>query len=106
MARSFFWLNQRCARLNQLCAGGRPLVRRVPPDGRDVTIGRGPHDDPVDLVVEADWSPGCCVSWDCPGEPEGWEFGKVWVKRRGTWRSVETLTYYDWRQIERELGGP
>lgn len=106
MARSFFWFNQRSTRLNQICAAGRPLVSRSQPIGHDVTIERGPHDDEVNLVVEADWRPGCCVSWDCPGEPEGWEFGKVWVKRRGTWRSVETLTSRDWSKIERELGGP
>ena len=66
---------------------------------------KGPLDEPVDLVVEADWSPGCCVSWDCPGEPEGWEVGRAWMKRRGTWRTVE-LNKTEIEQVERELGEP
>lgn len=96
---------RRCARLDQLCAAGRLSARRVPPSGYDVTIYRGPDDEPVSLVVEADWSPGCCVSWDCPGEPEGWEIGRVWFKRRGTWRVVQ-LSEQEVAQVERELGEP
>ena len=99
------YLLRRCARLNQLCAAGRQTVRRVPPSGYDVTIYRGPLDEPVDLVVEADWSPGCCVSWDCPGEPEGWEVGQAWMKRRGTWRTVQ-LSKIEVEQVEHELGEP
>ena len=99
------YMLRRCARLDQLCAAGRLSARRVPPSGYDVTIYRGPDDEPVDLVVEADWSPGCCVSWDCPGEPEGWEIGQVWFKRRGTWRVVQ-LSEQEVAQVERELGEP
>lgn len=92
-------------RLDILCAAWRPVVRRLPPlHGYDVTIYRGPYDEPVDLVVEADWHDGCCVTFDCPGEPAGWDFGHVWFKRRGTWRVVRRLSDEDWRQIERELG--
>ena len=99
------YLQRRCARLNQLCAAGRQTVRRVPPSGYDVTIYRGPLDEPVDLVVEADWSPGCCVSWDCPGEPEGWEVAQAWVKRRGTWRVVQ-LSPQEIVQVEDGLSSP
>jgi hypothetical protein len=99
------YLLRRCARLDQLCAAGRQTVRRVPPIGYDVTIYRGPLDEPVDLVVEADWSPGCCVSWDCPGDAEGWEVGRAWMKRRGTWRTVQ-LSKIEVEQVERELGEP
>lgn len=107
MTRSMF---ARRKRLEALCAGTPagewyvPTVRRYAPSGYDVTIYRGPYDEPVDLVVEADWSPGCCVSWDCPGEPAGWEVGDVWFLRRGTWRKVRTLSNRDVRQIEAELG--
>ena len=96
------YLLRRCARLNQLCAAGRQTVRRVPPSGYDVTIYRGPLDEPVDLVVEADWSPGCCVSWDCPGEPEGCQVAQAWFKRRGTWRVVQ-LSPQEIVQVEDEL---
>ena len=90
-------------RLNRLCIDGRRAALRMPPSGYDVTICRGPDDEPVDLIVEADWSPGCCVRWDCPGEPEGWEIGRAWIKRRGTWREV-LLTDAETRYVERELG--
>lgn len=88
--------------LDAKCAGKRPTVRRYVPLGYDVTIYRGPYDDLVELVVEADWHPGCCVSWDCPGEDAGWDIGQAWVKRRGTWRTV-TLNKREVRQIEQEL---
>ena len=96
------YLLRRCARLNQLCAAGRQTVRRVPPSGYDVTIYRGPLDEPVDLVVEADWNPGCCVSWDCPGEPEGWQVAQAWFRRRSTWRVVQ-LSPQEIVQVEDEL---
>ena len=99
------YLQRRCARLNQLCAAGRQTVRRVPPSGYDVTIYRGPLDEPVDLVVEADWSRGCCVSGDCPGEPVGGYVGGAWMKRRGTWRTVQ-LSKIEVEQVEHELGEP
>jgi hypothetical protein len=78
----------------------------VPPAGYDVTIYRGPLEEPVDLVVQADWCPGERPTFDCPGEGKGWEFGHAWFKRRGTWRVVAWLHADEWRQIEHELGEP
>ena len=98
-----FYLAGRRERLNRLCIDGRRSAQRVTPSGYDVTIYRGPDVEPVDIIVEADWSPGCCVSWDCPGEPEGWEIGRAWMKRRGTWREL-LLTDAETRYVERELG--
>lgn len=104
MPSSEWHLNQRRRRLDALCAGGRPTVRRTPPlHGTEVTIYRGWGFEPVSLVVEADWHEGCCVTFDCPGEPAGWDFGHAWHRRRGTWRIVR-MTDEDWAQVERELG--
>jgi hypothetical protein len=77
----------------------------VPPAGYDVTIYRGPLEEPVDLVVEADWCEGERPSWDCPGEGSGWELGHAWFRRRGTWRVVR-LSEVEVRQVEHELNEP
>ena len=96
-------VRRRRARLDALCSGGRRAARRVPPAGYDVTIYRGPLEEPVDLVVEADWCEGERATWECPGEGSGWELGHAWFRRRGTWRVVR-LSEVEVRQVEHELG--
>jgi hypothetical protein len=82
----------RARRLDGLCAAGRPAVRRVPPPGYDVTIRRGPLEQLVDIVVEAEWM-NDEAWWLCHG---------AWLRRRGSWRQVQ-LGPNEWRQVQYDL---
>ena len=92
----------RAHRLDRLCIAGRVTARRYAPEGYDVTIYRGPHSEPVDLVVEAEWHNGERPAFDCPADRSGWDIVNAWVLRRSSWRLVR-LSADDLRQVEKEL---
>lgn len=97
-------LEYRRRRLDARCAGGRPTYYRREPSGAPATL-RYAEEVEVDVLVDASWSPGCCVSWDCPGEPSGWELLAVWYRRRGAWVDIiGRLTEQQATELEEQLG--
>lgn len=97
-------IEYRRRRLDARCAGGRPTYYRREPSGAPATL-RYAEEVEVDVVVDASWSPGCCVSWDCPGEPSGWELLAVWYRRRGVWVDIiGRLTEDQTTELEEQLG--